>query len=97
MLTMCDRNDHALSEGHRHDRRQTSPENRRSAADQYRNSLQAKGLERLTVVVGVDTAQRLRNLSSDHNESMARVIELGVKIAQRELAAMDARRRQGGQ
>ena len=63
----------------------------------YRNSLQAKGMERLTVVVGVDTAQRLRNLSSDHNEFMARVIELGVKIAQRELAAMDARRRQGGQ
>lgn len=58
----------------------------------YRDSLQRKDLERITLVVSTATAKLLRDLSRDHNEPMARVLELGALVAQRELASHTARR-----
>ena len=69
------------SEGHRHDRRQTSPKNRRSAAEPVLGkSLQAKGMERLRSQWG-STPRNGCATSRATTTSYARVIELGVKIA----------------
>ncbi|MBR0882904.1 hypothetical protein JQ608_38440 [Bradyrhizobium liaoningense] len=63
----------------------------------YRESLQDKGLERIWLVVERSAAQRMRNLSRDHNVPSPDVFKLGMLIAQRELQAMEARKREQAQ
>ncbi|RYF83987.1 MAG: hypothetical protein EOO29_01280 [Comamonadaceae bacterium] len=50
----------------------------------------AQGLERITFVVGAATVELLRDLSRDHNEPMARVLQLGALVARRELTSRTA-------
>ncbi len=57
----------------------------------YRKSLLDKGLERITLVLESSAAQCLRDLSRDHNVSLALVFRLGMLIATRELQAMAER------
>lgn len=59
--------------------------------EKYRKSLMDKGLERITLTVESSAAQCMRDLSRDHNVTLAAVFKLGTLIVKRELQAMAER------
>lgn len=52
--------------------------------EKYRNSLSAKGLERITLTVDCETARLLRDKSRERNDPPAEIFKAGIVAARRE-------------